>query len=504
MMHSFRGLSAPPEILDGVRRGEIAAFCLFAYNFESLAQFRRLTDSLRAAAAASGLPPPLLGIDQEGGQLMPIRDGATEMPGNMALGATGSPELARQAGQVLAREVLAAGCNLNFAPVLDLNNNPDNLAVGTRALGDRPADVARMGSALIAGMQDVGVIATAKHFPGHGDTSTDSHYDVPVVTKSLAELEDADLYPFVQAIGDGVGAVLAAHVRYAALDEANIATTSPRILTTLLRDEMGYGGLLISDAMDMRAVNRMGTRESIRAALAAGIDLVLLGHLPHQIALAGEMLPLESAAARARIDNARRRLPKTLPPLDVIGSAEHQAVAQAVADAAITQVRNRGELPLRPSTDTEIAVIAVQPENVTPADTSSGERVYLADAVRERHARTTGYTLPYGAPTSAIQPLIDATASADIVIVGTNCVDHDPTQGALVRELIRRGKQPIVVALRTPYDLRAFPDVETYLCAYSYRRASTEAVTRVLFGEIEARGVLPCTIPGSSVEAVNS
>ena len=129
--------------------------------------------------------------------MIPIRDGATLLPGNMALGATNSPELARQAGHVLARELLAVGCNLNFAPVLDLNNNPDNLAVGIRAFGDRPADVSRMGRALIAGMQAEGVIATAKHFPGHGDTSTDSHFGVPVVSKSLRRTATADdLLPF--------------------------------------------------------------------------------------------------------------------------------------------------------------------------------------------------------------------------------------------------------------------------------------------------------------------
>ena len=503
-MHSFRGYTAPPAILEGLRRGEIASFCLFTYNFESLEQFRRLNESFYAAAAEGGLPPPLTGIDQEGGQLIPIRDGATLLPGNMALGATGSPELARQAGRVLARELLAVGCNLNFAPVLDLNNNPDNLAVGIRAFGDRPGDVARMGRALIAGMQDAGVIATAKHFPGHGDTSTDSHFGVPVVNKSLPELLATDLLPFQEAINGHVEAILTGHLLFPALDAENVATVSSAILRTLLRDQMGFDGLIISDAMDMHAIHRLGMRESVRAALRAGIDLVLLAHLPEQLEMTQEMMVEENVASRARIERARKGAPGVLPSLDVIGSAEHRSVAQAIADASITRVRDAGQLPLRPSEDTNIAVITIRPTNITPADTSRGEKILLADAIRTRHPRTVGLEIDYQAPASQITDTLNAADDADIVIVGTNFADQDVSQADLVRELHSRGKQPIVVSLRTPYDLRAFPQIETYLCAYSDRPVTTEAIARVLFGEIEARGVLPCTIPGSSTEAVNA
>ncbi|MCC6801910.1 MAG: beta-N-acetylhexosaminidase [Anaerolineae bacterium] len=495
-MHSFRGLEPPPEILDGVRRGDIASFCLFAYNFNSLEQFRRLTIRLSDAAREGGLPPPILGIDQEGGQLIPIRDGATLLPGNMALGATRSPELARQAGRVLARELLAVGCNLNFAPVLDLNSNPDNLAVGIRSFGDRPLDVAAMGCALIDGIQAEGVIATGKHFPGHGDTNVDSHFGVPTVSRSYAELEATDLVPFAEAVRGGIGAIMTAHIRVPALDPENVATVSPRILGDLLRQKLAFDGLILTDAMDMHAVNRLGMRESVHAALRAGIDLVLLGHLPEQLQMTAEMMSEENAASRARIERARAGLPRELPPLDVIGCAEHRAVAQAIADAAITVVRDDGQLPLRPSEDEQIAVITVRQVNLTPADTSAGEQVALAEAIRQRHRRTTAYEISYQASSGEVSEVLDAVAVADHIIVGTICADQDIGQAALVRELYRRGQHPVVVALRTPYDLCAFPEIGTYLCAYSARPAATEAVARVLFGEIEARGVLPCTLPG--------
>ncbi|MBI5667852.1 MAG: hypothetical protein HZC41_07570 [Chloroflexi bacterium] len=496
LMHSFRGFTPPPAVLDGVRRGEIAAFCLFAYNFESLEQFRDLTVQLHQAAREGACPPPLIGTDQEGGQLMALTGGATELPGNMALGATRSPELARQAGRVLARELLAVGCNLNFAPVLDLNNNPDNIATGIRSFGADPALAAELGNALIAGMQAEGVLATAKHFPGHGDTSTDSHFDVPVIDKSLAEMEALELQPFAAAISGGVAAIMSAHIRFPALDAEAVATVSRPILTGLLREKLGFNGLILTDAMDMQAVNRLGTRESIRAALLAGADLALLGHLPEQIELTAEMRPLFNAASLERIARARAALPQTYPALDVIGCAEHQQIAQAIADTSITLVRDDGRLPLRPGADTTIAVITVRPVNLTPADTSSSVQIGLVTDVQARHARVTALELPYGASDETVASIVNAALSADVVIVGTLAADRDPAQAALVNELHARGAAPIVVALRTPYDLRAFPQIETYLCAYGIRPVTTEAVARVLFGEIPARGVLPCPIPG--------
>lgn len=501
LMHSFQGFSPPPAVLEGVRRGEIAAFCMFAYNFDSLDQFWHLTEQLRAAAHEGGYPPPLIGIDQEGGQLMAITDGATELPGNMALGATGSSELARQAGMVLARELLAVGCNLNFAPVLDLNTTPDNAAVGTRSFGDNPALVAALGRAMIAGIQAEGVLATAKHFPGHGDATADSHFDVPVIAKSLAEMERNDLLPFREAIAEGVGAIMSVHIRFPALDNDAVATVSPHILGNLLREKMGFDGLIVTDAMDMQAVARLGMRESVSAALRAGVDLALLGHLPNQMALTQAMLPLLNPASVKRIERARLRWQHPLPSLDVIGCAEHRQIAQTIADASITRVRDNGRLPLQPREDTHIVVITVQPVDLTPADTSSRVHVRLAEAVQARHTRTTAHEIPYGATPAAISETLQAAENADVIIIGTIDSDHDPGQAMLVQEFHRRGPSPIVVALRTPYDLRAFPQIETYLCAYSIHAVTTEAVARVLFGEIEARGTLPCAIPG--IEASN-
>ncbi len=381
-MHSFRGYTPPPDVLDGVRRGDIAAFCLFAYNVEAPHQLRALTEALYRAARDGGQPPPLTGIDQEGGQLIAIMGGATELPGNMALGATRSPELAEEAGRLTAREMLAMGCNLNFAPVLDIDNNPDNPIKGVRSFGDSAALVSKLGRAYIRGLQAEGVVATAKHFPGTGDASGDPHHVTATVARSRQDMDMLELAPFREAIADGVGAVMISHVAFPALDGDTPASVSPRIIGGLLRGEMGYDGLVISDAMDMQAVAVRGAETSLSQALQAGNDLVLMGHLPNQIAMAERLRPLLNPASVERIRRAREKLPTDLLPFDLVGCAEHQQIAQTIADASITLVRDDGRLPLRPAANASVVVITPRPVDLTPADTSSMVKIRLADAIR--------------------------------------------------------------------------------------------------------------------------
>ncbi len=249
--------------------------------------------------------------------------------------------------------------------------------------------------------------------------------------------------------------------------------------------------------MDMYAVARFGAAESVTMTLQAGVDLALLAHLEDQFAIRDRVAHLSNPAALARIQAARVAVPRDLPPFDVVGCAEHQQIAQTIADRSITVVRDsHARLPLRPGADDTILVITPEPADLTPADTSSLATIRLADAIRQRHPQTRALELPHHASESDISAILREAQSADCVIVGTISADQQPDQTALVQALYKQGHAPVVVALRTPYDLIAFPQVDTYLCAYSIRAVTTEAVARVLFGEIEARGVLPCPIPG--------
>lgn len=498
LMHSFKGAVPPEAILDAVRRGEIAAFCLFNFNVVSPAQLRELTQALYDAAAEGGFPPPIIGIDQEGGQLIAVDEGATELPGNMALGATRSPELAEQAGRVLGRELLAMGVNMNFAPSLDINNNPANPAIGIRSFGDNPELVSELGRAVIRGVQAEGVIATAKHFPGMGDIESDSHFALPVVAHSLERMRAVELVPFRDAVAAGVDAIMTGHIVFTALDN-RAATLSPAVLTGLLRQELGFDGLLVTDAMDMNAVAREGTLPSLEAALRAGNDLALLGHIPDQLSLIPKLAHLLNPESVARIQRARQRLPRQLPPLSVVGSSEHRQIAQAIADRATTVVRDNGRLPLVANPEDRVVVVTVKTADLTPADTSSRVRVGLASAISRRQPRAEALEIPMHADETTVRAALRFLEDADTIIIGTTAAERDAGQTALIRALCERGQQPIVVSLRTPYDCIAFPMVQTYLCAYSIRAVSIEAVARVLFGEIEAQGTLPVALPGLRV-----
>lgn len=495
LMHSFVGTQVPAPLLAALRQGEVCAICLFAANVESPAHLRTLSETIRQAAHEGGQLPPLIGIDQEGGQLIAVTGGATELPGNMALGATRSPELAKQAGGVLARELLAMGVNLNFAPSLDVNINPANPVIGVRSFGDDPAQVAQLGTAMIRGMQSEGVIATAKHFPGHGDTRVDSHNVAPVVDHTLERMSRVELLPFRAAIAQGVGAIMTAHVIFPALDPDHPATLSSKVLDDLLRRELGFEGLIITDALDMRAVSQGGALQGVSGALRAGVDLALLGHIRGQFEIDTSLREEVNPQALARIAAAQRQLSATLPDLSVVGCAEHQAIAQAIADKSITVVRDNGQLPLRVSPDECLAVITPRPANLTPADTSADVQIRLADAICKRHPHVLPLELPDALTDNHIAAMIEAVSSAIAIIVGTVSAEPDSSQARLVRALHQAGRKPIVIAMRTPYDILAFPMVDTYLCTYSIRPVSMEAVARVLFGEIRAEGVLPCAIP---------
>ena len=495
LMHSFIGTQVPDEILNYIETGNIGAICLFSHNVESPQQLREMTRTMHDAARRGKQPPPIIGIDQEGGQLIAIMGGTTELPGNMALGATRSATLAQQAGDVLGRELLAMGVNMNFAPSVDVNNNPDNPVIGIRAFGDDPQHVGDLGLAMIEGMQAQGVIACAKHFPGHGDTKIDSHHGTPRIDHPLQRLHAVELKPFRAAIAGKVQAIMSAHIIYSAYDETTPSTLSHKIMHGLLREDLGFTGITITDAMDMHAVSSLGHQFAVEQAILAGNDLILLGHLPDQLEMITTLAHLENQAAVQRIQAARSQLARDLPAFDVVGCDAHQAVAQKIADQSITCVRGEEVLGLQLDSSQKIAVITVIPANLTPADTSSYVDIQLAHAIQKRHPHVLDVRMPHTPSDADIAHVLAQVADADTVVIGTISADTSTAQAEVVNQLIERGQAPIAIAMRTPYDLIAYPNVTTYLCSYGIRDVSMEAVARVLFGEIDANGQLPCTLP---------
>ncbi len=481
-------------------------------NISSPEQVKKLVSDLQEHALTLGLPPLLIGVDQEGGQLMAIGEGATSLPGNMALGAVGSTELARKTGILLGRELSAMGINMNYAPCCDVNNNPRNPVIGTRSFGEDPRQAAVLTAAMIEGLQSQGVASVAKHFPGHGDTSSDSHLGLPLLPHSLERLQAVEFLPFKAAIDVDVKLVMSAHIAMSAIDGENAppATLSSTILTGLLRNQLGFKGVIVSDAMDMHAIQQgehLG--EDCAKAANAGIDILLIAADPadHKRAWQGLTrsyqydLPFRVACEHSaeRIANLKSWLAshKTSPGLEVLGCSEHMDVANEIAERSVTLVRNDAKLiPLSINSDQRIVVIIPRPADLTPADTSSYVMPALTSSVRQYHTNVGEIIIPFAPNAETINQVLEQTRSADLIIIGTLNAFDCAAQADLVNQVLQSGIPTVVAALRMPCDLAVFEQAPTYLCTSSIQSPSMNALAKILFGKLEPKGHLPVSIPG--------
>lgn len=514
LMLAFEGARPSRHILEWLANRPLAGVTLFReLNVTNPAQVRVLTNTLQNAAAQAGQPPLIIAADQEGGQLVALGDQTTQFPGNMALGAAGDPDLAFQAGQAVGRELAAMGINLNYAPVCDVNSNPNNPNVGVRAFGDDQDLVARMGSAMINGLQSAGVAATAKHFPGSGESAIDPHFGVPILEHQLERLEAVEFRPFKAAIAAGVRVMMTAHIALPALTgkRALPSTLSRQVMHDLLRGDLGFNGLLISDALDMKAITQ-GQHQiiDIITALRAGVDLLLLSsdrsiqeRTFTGLKLAASRGLIESAEVAAsfkRVINLKSWLAKQdQPGLDVVGCAQHRQLETLIAEKSITLVRNDSNLlPIKPPDGASIAVLMPQPSGLTPADTSSFVTPMLAEAVRNYYPKVDEYLFDQKPQLVDIASLRERLGEYDLLIVGTTSANLQPEQASLVNSLSQSGVPIITVALRTPYDLCSYPLSMTHICTFGIQSASMDALAAALFGEIPFQGKLPVSIPGEA------
>jgi beta-N-acetylhexosaminidase len=512
LLAAFQGYQVPAGLVDLLAHTHIGGVTLFrSLNVQDPSQVRELTTALQAAATTAGQPPLLICADQEGGQLLAI-SGTTPFPGNMALGATRSPELARRSGFAIGRELAAMGINVNYAPVCDVNVNPQNPVVGTRSFGEDPVEVGRLGAAMVEGLQAAGVAATAKHFPGHGDTATDSHYGTPVLPFGEERLRRVELPPFSRAIDAGVKLVMSAHIALPGLTGGLEvpATLAPAIMRKLLRDELGFRGVVVSDAMDMGAIQKgLGLVVDCIAASAAGVDLLLLGDYEEgfqavysavlQAARRGLLASGEIVASAQRVLELKAWLSQhEQPGLEVVQCEEHLALAYEIAAQSVTLVRDaEGCLPLSLDAGARIAVVLPRPSDLTPADTSSYERPVLAEMLRRYHPTVDQIDVPTNPGPSDIGAVLQQAKGYDLVIAGSiNAFQHEG-QAALVNSLLEGGSKVIAVALRLPYDLSAFPGAPTYICTYNLQPPSMQALADALWGRIPFMGRSPVTVAGA-------
>jgi beta-N-acetylhexosaminidase len=501
------GVDDAEELIDRYRPGGVIYFD-WAGNLREPRQVAGLSAGIQHAALRQPAGVPMLiATDQEQGLVARVGPPATQLPGSMALGAARSDELAGAAATVTARELRAMGISQDLAPVADVNVNPRNPVIGVRSFGSDPALVSRLVGAQVGAFQAAGVAATAKHFPGHGDTDVDSHTGLPVIRHSLAELERVDLPPFRAAIARGVGAIMTAHVVVPALDPSGRpATLSRPIVTGLLRQRLGFDGVVITDALEMAGARQeFGDDHVPVEALKAGVDMLLMPPggtfgVQYRAVLravrSGEISQARLDQAVYRILRLKDQLGLFVHPMPASGAAAREvgarailAVADQVADRSVTVVRDDARLLPLARGRARRALVAGPGETTTST---------LARVVAERgggavRALDTGSD-PGGA---TVARAAAAARGSDLIVVATrNASGSDGAgQQALVRALVASGRPLVAVAVGNPYDLADLGGVRTYLATYSDRPASLAAAVRVLFGEVKPGGRLPVTIP---------
>jgi beta-N-acetylhexosaminidase len=478
------------------------------------------------ALQARARVPLLIASDMENGpgmrmagiyslpHLLP-QGGGTAFPPVMALGATGSERLAAELGKVLAREARAVGVHINFGPVVDVNSNPANPIINTRSFGEDPALVGRLATAYIRAAGDGGLMTTAKHFPGHGDTSEDSHLELPVISADRARLDSVELPPFRTAVAAGVDAIMTAHIAVRGVEgpDAPPATLSTGFMTDLLRDEMGFRGLLVTDAMTMGGVADEfgGGDEVLIRALEAGADILLM---PPDVGDAVDAVTAAVASGRiteARLDRSVRRLLEAKAraglhrsrstPLDsvdrIVGSRAHVAVAEEIAERSITLPRDRDGLVPLPDSARLLVVSFGSPSNPVAGRVFQGalSATHSLDVARV-DARTTA------AEWDALRARAD---SVDAVVVAVHARPPEPDLsdslgagpgiGDFVEPLAAGGAPVVVVSCGSPYLLDLFPSVGSYVLAWSGTDVSQEAAARALTGRAPVTGRLPVSLP---------
>ena len=468
--------------------------------------------------------------------------GTTGFPNAMAIGATGRTEYAEAFGRISGQEARAIGVQWNFFPVADVNSNPDNPIINTRSFGEDPKQVADFVSAYIRGAHSAGFLTTAKHFPGHGDTATDSHLGVAQVTGERARLDSVELPPFAAAIQAGVDSVMVAHVTVPALDSNPnaVATISPAIVTGLLRQQLGFPGIIITDALDMAGLTRLYAADLSREAVdafKAGNDMLLI---PPDLDAADRAMVAAVRSGEipaARLDQSVLKILKRKASLGLqkarlvdialldreVGSPEHMAEGQKIADDAVTLVRQNGTtLPLKPRGTNPTGLpyqnnVPVRNQLVMVVF-SDDVRLEAGRALeRQIESRVPDANVIYTDPELAAvmaSNILKAVQEADKVVVAVyaspsagktvktstgvrNTVSLPEESADLLHQILKAAAQKsVLLAMGNPYLAKDFPEVQNYLCTFSAAQVSELSAAKALFGEMEIHGHLPVTIPG--------
>jgi beta-N-acetylhexosaminidase len=502
------GVATPAEVIRKYKPGGWIYFSARG-NIQDPVQLATYSNDLQRVAMQTGLRVPLqIAVDQEQGLVTRIGPPATQFGGNMAQGASRSVADARTVGAITGREIRAMGIHQNYSPVADVNTNPLNPVIGVRSFSSDPKLVSDLTVAMATGLERDGkVIATAKHFPGHGDTKDDSHFKIPEVNHTKEQWYQLDAPPFKAAIKAGIDSIMTAHVVVKSLDPSgDPATLSKPIMTDILRKEFGFKGVIVTDALEMAGVRaKYGDAEAVVRAIEAGGDQLLLPPAPDLQFKAVLDAVRSGRISESRINESVFRIlllkltrgilfqpfvdPAKVPA--VVGTPENLATAQRITDKTTTLIKNgAGVLPLSKT-----------PRNMLVTGWGVTTTRLLSEKLTARGATVTVRETGASPTDAAIADAVAKAQANDVVVVttmkawDTTVTDIGAKQQALVKALLATGKPVITVAVRDPYDIAYYNDAQTHVATYSYTPVALESLVKVLYGEVAPTGKLPVTIP---------
>lgn len=502
----FVDVDSAELVRPAIEQGKIGGVLIQWGNY-SLAETKKLVDKLQTWAANSPHKIPLfISIDYEGGTVYtPITLGFDYLPTNMMLSAARDEEGAATIAYLAGLELRRAGVHINFSPVLDVNSNPHNPIIGVRSFGSDPASVTRMGGALINGFKAADIVSVVKHFPGHGDTSADSHYDVPVVRASYSQLQKIHLAPFEAAVKQGVPGVMTGHILYPALDNKNVATFSRPILQDLLRGTMGFKGLIVTDSLDMKSATSYCTIPGCAVrALESGADMILLGRYVKPVSVFSQVWrEVQAKHLEAAVEDAARKvfdLKKQMGLLDnsrvvpaPIEEAYHMALAKISAES-VTLVRDRKKLlPFKPSANKKPTVCAVFFAPARFAD----QLMSFSKPFLQKGWTIRSYNAALTPRKKDSQRAAACAKGADLLIV-TSLQWADKTninQKNAINGLIGENPNTVFISTMSPYDIKNYPEADVVLATYGLNKYVLQTAADIILGNQSARGVLPVDLP---------
>lgn len=498
LMTGFPGPKMTEEFIETVKKHKIGNVILFRENITDRQQLKQLCNDIQELVRRETGHSAIIAIDQEGGLVSRLPGDAVNVPGAMALAASGDPENAYRAGKLIGQELRSLGPNFNFAPDVDVNSNSKNPVIGVRSYGDNPHEVSRYAKRAIAGLLEGGVPCTAKHFPGHGDTDVDSHLALPCVDKSLEELEQVDLIPFQAAIEADVTAIMTAHILYPQIEPDSVpATMSRKIVHGILREKLGYQGIIISDCMEMAAIAAMyGISNGTLAAFKADVDLVEITHHPLwcaeaavrvlEAAEAGELDMDEMDASVNRILACKARWIENQEPVDF----DFEAAAEE-SRLLMEQTITEAQRPAEPFPMNNPLCIGCDPyRSSLVGNLEIGEKnpfgIQMAQLLNGQCASMERNPSP-----ESVAALVEQAKHHGCAVVGTYDAVYNPGQLELIRALAANGIPTAVVALHLPYDLKNLPENVWGIAAFEYTARSTAAAAKVLLGTTRPAGRMP-------------